>query len=532
MWRIRTLLGLLSLVTLSACALISDPASESQRPNILIILLDDMGYSDVGAFGSEINTPSMDALAANGRTFSQFYVHPRCSPTRASLMTGMYPHQVGLGVLALPAQAGMPSGPYQGYLDEDAPSLPQALKSAGYKTYMSGKWHLGEEPEHWPRQFGFDRYFGLISGASSYYELILDQPMVRRMALDDTAWTPPSSGFFMTDATTDYALNVLRDHARTDEQAPFFLYVAYTAPHWPLHAAEADIQAYSETYDDGWEPIIEARAETLRSHDPSVSFDLSFAKDQLGAWSDYQNKDAWIRNMQTHAAMITAADRGIGKIVEALRTSGDLENTLILILSDNGASAEDVSARGLHDPTKRAGERGSYLSYGPQGAAVSNSPLRDFKGTVYDGGVRSPLIAHWPDQISAGARDQQSVFGVMDLPSTVLSLALGSAPQDMEGQDLSQALLGQESATRPLYWEHVGWRGVRDGDLKAVSAPGESEWQLYDLSIDPSEANDIAGDNAEEVARLSADWEAWSRRVGADPIPMETLMKLFGQSGH
>lgn len=516
-------------LALSSCVVRTNQVEAPQQPNVVVILLDDLGYSDIGAFGSEIETPAMDALAANGRSFSQFYVYPRCSPTRAALMTGMYPHQAGLGLLATPENAEMPAGPYQGYLDTNLPTLAENLRAVGYRTYMSGKWHLGESPDYWPRKFGFDRYFGLISGASSYYEIILDQPRERRMALDDAPWAPPETGFFMTDATTEFALEVLEEHRASMETDPFFLYVSYTAPHWPLHASEEDIDAYEGVYDGGWDLIAEARSNKLGSISAIKTADTVFAQRALGDWSEYDLKQDWIRNMQVHAAMVTNADRGIGEITEFLGSTGQLDNTIILVFSDNGASAEDVASRGLHDPSKRSGERGSYLSFGPKGAAVANTPLRDFKGSVYEGGVRSPLIVHWPDQIAGGTWDHSSVFGVMDLPSSILALSGALPPPEMEGKEFSGALIGAERASRPLYWEHIGWRGVRDGDLKAISAPGEAVWQLYDLSVDPGEANDLSADRMADVDRLAAEWQAWSDRVGAKPIPRETLMRLYGQ---
>lgn len=499
------------------------------QPNIVLILLDDLGFSDIGAFGSEIRTPSMDEIASGGRVFSQFYVHPRCSPTRASLMTGMYPHQVGLGLLAMPKEAGMPEGPYQGYLSSGTPTLASTLKASGYRTYMSGKWHLGEEPEFWPRAFGFDRYFGLISGASSYYEIIEDQPRKRRMALDDEAWSPPKNGFFMTDATTDFALTVLKDHFDQSKPAPFFLYVAYTAPHWPLHAPESEIQAYNGVYDDGWSKIASERSAKAASLGVLRPEEHNWATQTLGPWEQYPHKSEWARRMQTHAAMVTAADRGIGEIYRAVESAGALENTIFLILSDNGASGEDIASRGLHEPTTQTGERGSYVAFGEPGAVVANAPLRDYKGSVHEGGVRSPLIASWPAHIPPASQDKLSVFGAMDLPSTLLSIAGAETSPAMEGIDVSGALMGDTPQTRSLYWEHVGWRGVRDGDLKAISGPGDSEWQLFDLSMDPAETTDLSNEQPGDVERLSSAWVDWSSRVGAEPIPLETLMKLYGQ---
>ena len=356
---VRYPVTILWLALLAACATATNPVAERRaQPNVVVILLDDMGFSDPGFMGSEIATPSIDRLAAGGVTVSQFYVQPRCSPTRAALLTGRAPHESGLGFLAVPATMASSPGAYQGYLEPGIPTLASELKALGYATYMSGKWHLGEAASHWPRRYGFDRYFGLLSGASSYYELLTASD--RRMARDDEAYVP-GNGFHMTEATSRQALTFLREH-REREDSPFFLYLAYTAPHWPLHARPDDIAAYAPVYAAGLRSIAAARRAALAERGFATN-DASIAQDA----NDPQL-------MAAYAAMITAADRGIGTVLAELESAGELDNTLILVFSDNGASAEDVSARRLHDPDKAVGGTGQLSLLRPRlGFAVESA---------------------------------------------------------------------------------------------------------------------------------------------------------------
>lgn len=512
------------------------------RPNIMIILLDDLGYSDIGFFGGEINTPNMDALARNGVSYTQFYVYPRCSPTRAALLTGANPHQVGLAYLTTPANADVPKGPYQGYIDPSAPTMAEILKAAGYRTYMSGKWHLGEGEAHWPRKRGFDHYFGLISGASSYYELLNQGTRKRRMALNDDSWTPPTDGFFMTDATTTKAQEYLTLHAEQSSgkssDGPFFLYLAYTAPHWPLHAPEKDIAAYDGVYDRGWSEVRAARiaAQKERGILPQ-DFSQTSPPDTVGSWEDYDDKQGWAKKMQIHAAMVSHADRGIGEIINTLRDQGELENTLIFVFSDNGAAAEDVSNRGLNDASAAIGAKGSYVSFGQPGAYVANTPLLENKGSTYEGGIRSPLIAHWPAGMTRTGRiDQASVLSVLDVLPTVLEVTASLVPKqgpdqqslDLAGISIADGLRNDSVLPdHPIYWEHLGWRAVRDKQWKAVSAPETQSWKLFDLSSDPAERLDLASTHPEVLARLDVNWHEWSMRVGAVPVPLKEIRKIF-----
>jgi arylsulfatase A-like enzyme len=494
------------------------------RPNFIVILADDMGYSDVGAYGGEIATPHLDALAEGGLRFTQFYNAARCCPTRAALLTGLYPHQAGMGDMVSSLESDPAAGPYQGYLNDRSATLAEALGTAGYRTYMAGKWHVGEKPAHWPRQRGFDRYFGLISGASSYFEVIKDQPRVRQMVLDDATWEPPAEGFYMTDAITDYAVRYVEEHAAAQAEAPFLLYVAYTAPHWPLHALPEDIDRYRGRYDAGWDTLRAERFARMRAL--GIVDDrhaLSERPATIPAWDDVDGPVDWAVRMAVYAAMVDRMDQGIGRIVEALRAAGQYDDTLILFLSDNGGCAEEITGRGLHDPAAPIGTRGSYVAYREPWANASNTPFRRYKRWTHEGGIRTPLIAHWPAGLAPQEPVTPQVGHVIDLMPTLLELAGASFPDSLqgqpvlapEGQSLAPVFQGRAAAEpRTLFWEHEGSRAVRQGRWKLVYADDAARWELYDLEADPVELNDLAAAQPERVRTLDSLWTAWAARVG------------------
>lgn len=520
------------------------------RPNVVIVLLDDLGFSDIGHFGGEISTPNIDSLAHGGIAVTNFYVHPRCSPSRAALLTGRHPHEVGMGFLTTPAMAEVKPGPYQGYLAPEAVTLAEALRGRGYRTYMSGKWHLGEHPRHWPRRHGFDRYFGLISGASSYYEIIEDQPMKRRMAVEDAPWTPPPENFYMTEAFTEKAQEYLAAHIENEPETPFFLYLAYTAPHWPLHAPEDAIKPYRGLYDQGPAAVFRQRVQALQNNGlfssketlkpPTPEVEGAFSQGVRGnspaggAFSQgvrgnsHANKaPVWAERMEIYAAQVAVADRGIGQIVEMLRESGALANTVILLMSDNGASAEDIAGRMLNQADSRIGSRGSYLSYGREWATVSNAPFRGHKGTTFEGGIRSPLILFWPSAAyRRGSIDRQSVVAVTDVMPTIMSLA--SAPEAKGGEDFSVLFDGKPfNRSIPLFWEHVGWRAMREDNWKVVYIPEQRQWALFDLNGDPAETKDLADVENERLVRMASRWQRWSDQVGTAGFDVGEFMKHY-----
>jgi len=491
------------------------------RPNFLIILADDMGFSDLGCYGSEIRTPHLDGLASEGLLFTQGYNCARCCPSRAALLTGLYPHQAGVGKMVSAPDAPERPGPYQGYLNDHCATLAEVLRAAGYRTYMSGKWHVGEAPEHWPRKRGFDRYFGLISGASSYWELI-DQPDRKRMmAQDDEPFTPEPGEFYMTDAFSDFAVRCVKEHAGHED--PFLLYLAYTAPHWPLHAWPEDIARHEDAYRIGWEELRRrryARQRALGVIDPK--WPLSPLDEEVPPWEAVEDKPYWERLMAVYAAMIDRMDHGIGRVLRALEETGAAENTIVVFLSDNGGCAEDIAGRKLHTPGTRAGERGSYDAYKRPWANASNTPFRLYKKWIHEGGIATPFLMRWPRGIAQPGGMTHQVAHIIDIMPTCLDAAGVAYPETfderpvlpVEGRSLLPILRGETREPHPaLFWEHFGNRGVRAGDWKYVAA-ANGDWELYNLAEDRTELRDLGGTAPEKARELHALYEAWAQRVG------------------
>ncbi|MEM7001826.1 MAG: sulfatase-like hydrolase/transferase [Pseudomonadota bacterium] len=515
----RNMVAVVMLAVLLSCTW--GGTVQAAQPNIVIVLLDDMGFSDLGVMGAEVATPSIDSLARNGLTLTQFYVQPRCSPTRAALLTGQTPHASGVGFLAVPAAMQTAAGAYQGYLHTDTETLASRLLKLGYATYMSGKWHLGEAEPYWPRRFGFDRYFGLLSGASSYYELLPNGPATRRMALDDERFEPPADGFFMTDATSERASEFVRQHLEHRSQQPFFLYLSYTAPHWPLHADAGELQRNLPRYQQGPRAVVATRIEAMRK----LGVDVGSASYQVDKGDDAAEL------MAAHAAMITAADAGVGKLMQTLADAEKLDNTLFFVFSDNGASAADVRSRGLHDPSKQVGERGSYRSYGAAWASVSNAPLRGAKGTTFEGGIRTPLVMHWPQRGGErAAYDHVSIASVADIFSTALAAA-GAEPESGNPDSLNLLPLFDQAklpANRMLFWEHGGWRAVRQGRYKAVFSPADPRWVLFDLVADPCECRELtAPEYAQRRQEMTSAWASWATAQGVDDAALQEVVKDY-----
>lgn len=491
------------------------------RPNIVIILADDLGFSDIGCYGAEIHTPNLDRLAAEGLRFTQGYSAARCCPSRASLLTGLYPHQTGMGGMVTPPDRPKPPGPYQGYLNDRCVTLAEVLREAGYRTYMSGKWHVGEAPQYWPRKRGFDRYFGLISGASSYFELLDKEPRKRVMALDDDSFTPTGDKFYMTDAFTDFAVQCLENHGRSE--TPFLLYLAYTAPHWPLHAWPEDIAKYKDRYHIGWDVLREQRHKRqieLGVVDPK--WPLSPRDEEVPPWDSVPNKDDWALRMAVYAAMVDRMDQGIGRVLDALRRIGAEENTLVMFLSDNGACHEGVEGRKLHERGTFPGERGSFVAYERPWGNAGNTPFRLFKHWVHEGGIATPLIARWPAVITNGGGIADDVVHVIDIMPTCVDMAGAEYPTSHNGQPIlpfeGRSMVpilsgGRRPRTRTLFWEHQTNAAVRDGDWKLVSREA-GRWELYNLVEDRTELHDRAQEKPRKVRLLQAKYDAWAERCG------------------
>ncbi|MCY3864216.1 MAG: arylsulfatase [Chloroflexi bacterium] len=516
------------------------------QPNIILILADDLGYSDIGCYGSEIATPNLDRLAASGARFSQMYSFARCCPSRAALLTGLHPQQAGVGHM----MSNRGSRAYQGYLRDDAVTIAEVLKGAGYRTLMSGKWHTGGEyvarhAADWtpgapgypiPTQRGFDRFFGTLAGAGSFFH---PHALIENGELVDEH----PDGFYYTDAITDHALEMI-DDAHRDEM-PFFLHVAYTAPHWPLHAWPEDIAKYERAYRGGWDRLRQNRHEELNSLgilDPV--WRISPRDAESHPWETEPNADWEDLRMATYAAMIDRMDQGIGKIIARLEALNITNDTLIIFLSDNGGCAEYLAEDGwinsyvpnLPDGRPvfignrvgmRPGPADTYMSYDLPWANASNSPFRLYKHWVHEGGISSPCIVHYPALIDEPTVIHSPVQFI-DVMPTFAELAgtaypnefNGNAIQPVEGESFLPALADRAwRRENPLYWEHEGNRAVRLDDWKLVSKhPGD--WELYNMIDDRTELNDLSAAEPERVRTMSRLYDAWAERCEVRPWPL------------
>jgi len=531
--------------------------TKTQRPNVVLILNDDMGYSDIGCYGGEIDTPNLDWLAANGVRLSQFYNTARCSPSRASMLTGLHPHQTGVGILTYD------SGPegYAGNLNHRCVTIAQVLKRSGYRTYMSGKWHvassLTEPTDTWPLQRGFDEFYGTIIGAGSFYD-----PNTLSRGNDNVEHEAQSDdGFFYTDAISDQAVRYVDTHAGSHPDEPFFAYVAYTAPHWPLHAHDQDIAKYKGRFDKGWDQLREERLERLvQSGILDAQWKLSGRDPTQPAWTQAEHKAWLLRCMEVYAAQVDRMDQGIGRILESLRRTGQLDNTVVIFLADNGACAEDIpedvtvdelvsklmiarshtrKGEPVHfgnDPDRMPGPENTYQSYGTAWANLSNTPFRLYKHWTHEGGISTPLIAHWPARLKDRGAIRHTPGYLPDIMATIVELTGaeypdtfdGHAIDPLEGTSLLPMLRGEDIERPPMFWEHEGNAAVRIDRWKLVrNYPGS--WELYDVEADRTELNDIAAKHPDRVREMAAAYEAWARRCGV--IPREKVVALMRSQG-
>jgi arylsulfatase A-like enzyme len=491
----------------------------SGRPNIILILADDMGYSDLGCYGSEISTPNLDRLARQGIRFTHFYNAARCCPSRASLMTGLYPHQTAVGHMG--HDFGLPG--YRGFLNDRCVTIAEALQENGYQTLMSGKWHLGSKRPHWPVDRGFERSFGLLGGTGNYFR-------PTSLYEDGKPVSPPGEGFYITDAFTDKAIEFIGQQG--GGRKPFFLYLAYTAPHFPLHALPEDIARYRGHYKDGWDALRRERhARMIRMGIADSRWPLSPRDPEAPAWDHVQDNDLRDLKMAVYAAQIDRMDRGIGRILNKLREAGVESNTLVLFLSDNGGCAE------MKDRSNPApiGTADSFTSYGLPWANASNTPFRLFKHWTYEGGISTPLIASWPDVIRRGNVITHDVGHIIDILSTCLDVAGAPYPESYknrailptEGKSLLPIFHGKgRTPHETLFWEHEGNRAVRKGDWKLAAGFGEA-WELYDLKNDRTETRNLAGQHPGMVRELADAYARWARRCGVVPWT-ETWEKSYG----
>jgi len=543
------LLSLLSVSILTA----------DDRPNIILIMSDDMGYSDIGCYGGEIKTPNLDKLAANGLRYTQFYNTARCCPTRASLLTGLYPHQAGVGHMM--GDYGLPQ--YQGYLNDKCVTIAEALKPAGYKSYLSGKWHVtpykakgDDSKKNWPLQRGFDKFFGTIHGAGSFFD---PNGLTRgndHITPENDPKYKPEGTWYYTDAISDNAVAYINDHFKENPDKPFFQYVAYTAAHWSMHALPEDIAKYEGKYDDGYKPVYEARLKKMKELgllDPNWTI-----PGPIGDWDKVKLKEWESACMEVYAAMVDNMDQGIGRIVKSLEANKQLDNTLILFFQDNGGCAEGFGRGKLVGPLKRPDKptlkpmgkdelqtnmvppqsRDGYplrrgdgvmpgppeteVGYGRNWANVSNTPFREYKHWVHEGGISTPLVAHWPKGIKSKNTWAKDPSHLIDLMATCLDLGKATYPEGkipVEGISLVPTFSGKSlKRGKPIYFEHEGNRAVRDGDWKLVAKGVNSKWELYNIPNDRTEMSNLADTHPDRVKKMAAQYETWAKERGVVPF--------------
>ena len=554
------------LLTFAACLLLTSSLLAAGRPNIVLIMADDMGYTDIGCYGSEIRTPTLDRLAEGGVRFTQFYNTSRCCPTRAALLTGLYSHQAGIGLMT--GDRGHDA--YRGDLNRRCVTIAEVLRAVGYRNYLSGKWHVTRHigpngPKHnWPIQRGFDQFYGTIIGAGSFYDpatLCRDNTYIT--PVNDPQYQPDR--FYYSDAISDNAVAFLADHYKAHDDKPFFMYVSYTSAHWPMHAFEEDIAKYKGAYDEGYEPI---RARRYQRAKQLGVIEAQWAMSPGAmAWESAKHKDWEIRCMEVYAAMVDRMDRGIGRIIQELERHSALENTIVVYLQDNGGCAEGFGRRsnaaqsenfkykpfGPNDlqtkiwppmqtrdgrfvrtgPATMPGDEDTFIAYGVGWANASNTPFRGYKHDGYEGGISSPLIVHWPAGIDSGRSGTitHQPAHLIDMMPTFTEVADARYPtrhadhtiQPMEGVSLIPAINGGKlKRENPLGFEHHGNLALREGKWKIVSAYRAKQpvdWELYDMQADRTELNNLAERHPEKTQELADRWQDWADRVGVQPWP-------------
>jgi arylsulfatase A-like enzyme len=514
----------------AATALTAPP----KQPNIIVILADDMGFSDLGCYGSEIPTPNIDRLAASGVRFTHFRNTARCCPSRSSLLTGLYAHQAGVGHMVNPRPA-LPG--YVGDLNHNCVTIAQVLKGAGYQTMMTGKWHVtpnNGKKHNWPLQRGFDRYFGIIAGGASYYH-----PWT--LTRDNTPIEPEGADFYLTDAIGQNAAKYIEDAAKRPE--PFFLYTAFTSPHWPLHAFESDIERHRGRYRDGWDALREER------HQKQIKMGLVDPKwgitprdEDVPAWKDAPDREWHQRRMEVYSAQIDRMDRNIGIMLDSLQRSGREQDTLIMLLADNGGCAEELAVgkrnpsgpektrdgrplRFGNSPSIMPGPEDTFASYGIGWANASNTPFRRYKHWVHEGGIATPMIARWPAGIhKPGSLIHQSGH-IIDMMATCVDVSGAKYPESldgnhilpMEGRSVAPAFQGKQIArSDAFFWEHEGNRAMIEGPHKLVSR-FPNRWELYNLEADRCEMHDLASSDTSRLESMTTRYSRWMQRCNVLP---------------
>jgi len=523
-------IALISILVLTSCK--PHNTIEGKKPNIILIMADDMGFSDASFFGSGIQTPAIDRLAENGLVFNSFYNTGRCCPTRASLLTGLYAHNTGLGWMTA-ADDGFPG--YNGAINDSCVTIAEVLKEAGYTNYMTGKWHVVyhknmkyEGSKHnWPLQRGFDKYYGKLDGGGGYYNNPTLTYNNKRIETDEN--------FYLTRAINDSTVSFIRQHLDSKKNQPFFFYVAHYAPHRPLHALEEDVKKYEGKFSQGWDVNRKQRYNRMKEIGMATKgWALGERPNDIPAWDslDVKEKKKWERRMEVYAAQIDRMDQGIGNIMKTLEEYNELDNTIIIFLSDNGGGAASTGTNVFEGNLKdHIGGPGTNQSYRKNWAHVSNTPFREYKKYTHEGGISTPLIVHWPNKIKEHKIVTQQGH-VIDLMATFIDLAKAEYPQDrngtpvkpIQGKSLLPAfhgdLIHREEA---LYFEHEGNRAIIDGNWKLVSQgnkeePYAGDWELYDLSVDRGEQNNLITTHPKIVEELMLKWNKWANENQVFPL--------------
>jgi arylsulfatase A-like enzyme len=493
-------------------------AQKAKKPNIVLILVDDLGFSDTGPYGaSDLETPNLDTLASEGLRLKEFYNNSICAPTRASLLTGQYQHKAGVGYFNV--NLGLPA--YQGFLNKESLTLAEVLKSGGYSTLMSGKWHVGDDKDQWPNQRGFDQFFGFIGGASNYYEIAPKEKTQVPLVLNNQPFYL-EPGKYLTDEITGHALQFVTEQSKTNK--PFFLYLAYNAPHWPLQALPADMAKYKGKYKMGWDSLRTIRYKNAIAKgliDPAQQ--ITAADKQVKPWNKltYDEQQYWQLRQEVYAAMIDHVDQGIGRLRAKLKELKKDKNTIIIFISDNGAQGGNGLRLYTQRTTGPVGTAGSYEVQNSNWSQTGNSPLRSYKDSPYEGGISAPFIAWYPGMIKANTIAQGTAH-LIDLAPTFYQLAGVTYPSTykdiktnpLAGKSLVPVLTGQTAQVNraePLFWERSGKKAVRDGNWKLVTLAGpDAKDELYDLSTDRAENVNVAAQHPDIVARLKSSYQKWA----------------------
>lgn len=551
-----SILNLFFIFTFISCYTAIEKQKTKEKPNIIIVMVDDMGFSDLSSYGSEINTPNIDKLATNGLQFTQFYNAGRCCPSRASLLTGLYAHKTGLGYMTA-QDYGKPG--YRADMNNECVTIAETLKEAGYGTYMAGKWHVNlnfkpEESKHnWPLQRGFDKFFGTLIAAGSYWN-----PLT---LVEGNEYVQASDDFYYTEAITDKSIEYIKNH---DTSSPFFLYMAYTAPHWPLHAREEAIAKHRGKFSEGWDVLRSKRHQKLKDlgiirHDTA----LPERDEKNEAWESVENKEWEQTRMEAYAGTIEHLDIGIGKLVASLKKQGKLDNTIIFFLSDNGGDKTEhingmIGNSGkpwsimnyvpTHTkngelvisgdyPGVALGADTTYGGYGLKWANLSNTPFKKFKTYMHEGGISAPLLVHWPAGIKTKNELRKQPAHIIDIMATCLDIAQVDYPKTfknntikpIDGKSMLPIFKNDSKIHDTLYWEHQGNKAIRLGDWKLVSQLEKNTWELYNLKEDRTETNDLSSQEPQRVKQLARAYNTWAKASNVEPWKNMSINVIAGK---